>query len=90
MNETKVLTYQIVRWDKVNNDLEKVGNFTGTIAELTEYLYAQQLGYCEGEEKPTIIETSIMSDGMPLQALIAESSVDYCYMSVIKITGSIK
>ena len=76
-------TYQIILFDKVLKEAEKVESFSGNEDALKKRLYDLQLGYCEGSEKPNIISDQIKSNGMLYNYLIAHSDVDFSYISVL-------
>ncbi len=77
------MTYTILLIDRFTKGFEVVQHFTGTKEALTDRLYDLQLNYCE-DEKPTVIEQLITSNGRKLIALIANCEADFYYVSLLK------
>ncbi len=76
--------YQIVLYDTVTKELEKVEYFIETeYKNLSQRLLELQQGYCQ-DEKPTVTVKTIASNGRRLSVAIAESDCDFSYMAVLK------
>jgi len=79
------MIYQIVLYDKLTKELEKIENFRESESKnLKQRLLELQLGYCEGERPIVSVQTVLAKGGMKLATAIAESDCDFSYMAVIK------
>ncbi len=80
----KQLTYQIVLYDKISKELEKIEDFRESESKnLKQRLLELQQGYCE-DEKPTVSVQTVTSKGRKLAVAIAESDCDFSYIAVLK------
>ena len=76
--------YQIILYDKVKKKTTKIEDFpTLSMTALKKRLSELQKGYCKGGEVPVVKEGRV-SDGVSLiNALVARSNCDFCYIAPI-------